>query len=343
MADRRDQSERDPVVHPRRRRHTDTGRAISDFRINDETLEEFAASHESTALVVVHDGEILLEKYFQGNDRESLQSGISCTKSVVSLLVGIAIDEGLIGSVDDPIADYVKGLNPEFDNVTVRQLLTMTSGISDTDEKLFGVVPAPWSDEVRGYYDPDLRRLAKSFSLDHPPGERFEYHDFNPILIGMMLENVTGQSLTEYLSSKIWQPAGMQFPARWSIDSRRHGFEKPESGLHARAIDFARLGAVLADPQQTIVSRDWVLQSVLDRHAGQLVQERFAPNADRAESRGAHELAEHIARCGTDSTGGASNGLADMTFMPTGTLASSFTSAPRPGWSSSATAPVTAA
>ncbi|NNE62147.1 MAG: serine hydrolase [Woeseia sp.] len=267
---------------------------IFDFRIRDETLVEFAASHESTALIIIYDNEVLLEEYFQGNQRDSLQSGISCTKSVVSLLVGIAIDEGLIGSIDDSISEYVDGLRPEFSEVTIRQLLTMTSGIGDTDEKLFDVVPAPWSDEVSGYYDPNLRQLAKSFSLDHKPGERFEYHDFNPILIGMLLENATGKSLSDYLGEKIWQPAGMQFPAKWSLDSRRHGFEMPATGLHGRAIDFARLGAKLIDQNQTIVSRAWLQQSVLDQHAGQLVKESYAASADRADSKGAKELADHV-------------------------------------------------
>jgi CubicO group peptidase (beta-lactamase class C family) len=269
-------------------------KVVSDFRIKDESLEEFMASHDSTALIIIHDNKIVLEKYFQGNRRDSLQSGVSCTKSVMSLLVGIAIDEGLINSVDDSIADYVDGLHPDFDNVTIRHLLTMTSGISDTDEKLFGVVPAPWSDEVKGYYDPNFRRLVKSFVLDHPPGERFEYHDFNPILIGMLLEKVTGKSMTDYLTEKIWQPAGMQFPARWSLDSRRHGFEQPATGLHATAIDFARLGALLIDPQQTIVSRKWLRQSVLDQDASQLVKELYAAKADRAQGQGADELADHI-------------------------------------------------
>ncbi len=170
----------------------------------------------------------------------------------------------------------------------------MTSGISDTDEKLFGAVPAPWSDQVAGYYDPDLRRLAGTFRLDNAPGEYFEYHDFNPILIGLLLENVTGTSMSEYLSDKIWQPAGMQFPARWSIDSRRNGFEKPESGLHATAIDFARLGALLINPRQSVVSREWVQQSVRDQHAGQLVESRYAASADRVSNRGDQDLAEHI-------------------------------------------------
>lgn len=271
-----------------------TRQAISDFRVGQETLVEFAASHESTALIVWHDGAIVVEEYFQGYERDSLQSSFSCTKSVVSLLVGCALEEGLIDSVDDPITKYVEHLRPEFQEVSIRHLLTMTAGFSDNNEEFFGVVPAPWSDKVKSYYDPNCRRLARSFELDHAPGEQFEYHDFSPILIGMMLENVTGDTLSKYLSEKIWRPAGIQHAARWSLDSRRHGFEKPEVGLHARAIDFTRLAAMLVDPQQTVVSPEWLQQSILDEKAGELVKDWFAASAERARQRGDQDLAEHI-------------------------------------------------
>ena len=276
--------ENDPVVE-----------AVSQFKVNGESLEEFAESHESTALVVVQDGRLLVESYFGGCQRESLQPSFSCTKSIVSLLVGIAIEEGLIGSVEDPITTYVEGLHSDFDNVTIRHLMTMTSGISDTGEKLFGAIPAPWSDEVKAYYDPNCRKLARSFKLEHAPGERFEYHDFNPILVGMMLENATNATMSDYLSKKIWRPSGMSFGARWSIDSRWHGFEKPEAGLNAPAIDLARLGATLVDPQQKIVPHDWLAKSVRDPETAKLIEHKFAASAERARQRGQAELAEHIA------------------------------------------------
>ena len=83
----------------------------------DQTITEFAGQHDSTALIVAQGNSILLEEYFQGNQRDSLQLSFSATKSVVSLLVGIAIDEGLIDSVDDPISKYVDGLKPEMSRV----------------------------------------------------------------------------------------------------------------------------------------------------------------------------------------------------------------------------------
>ncbi len=267
---------------------------VSKFRIENESFEEFAESHESTALIVVHDGSVLVEKYFRGHQRETLQSSVSCTKSIISLLVGIAISEGRIGSVDDPITKYVTGLNDEFENVSIRHLMTMTSGISDTDEKFFDAVPKPWSDEVCGYYDPNLRQLSRSFQLDHMPGEHFEYHDFNPVLIGMLLENATGQNISQYLSEKIWKPGGMGFPAKWSMDSYRNQFELPAAGLHGTAIDFARLGAMIINSKQKVIPESWIKNSVQDQVASELLQKNLTRSAQIAEDKGAQELARHI-------------------------------------------------
>lgn len=267
---------------------------ISEFRVNGQSIEEFASSHQSTALIIIQNNEVLLEEYFQGSHRAKLQSSVSCTKSVISLMVGIAIEEGLIQSVDDSITDYVDGLPEPFAAVTIRHLLTMTAGFSDSNAELFGAIPAPWSDRVCGYYDPNLRGLAKNFTLANSPGARFEYHDYSPILIGMLLENVTGQNLSSYFEEKIWKPGGMEFPARWSLDSRRHQFELPAVGLHATAIDFARLGAILIDDSQTIVSTSWLQQSKLDENAGSLLAKKYAPVAERVADNGAEDLAEHI-------------------------------------------------
>ena len=153
-----------------------SSRAIADFRVDGQTITEFAGQHDSTALIIAQDNSILLEEYFQGNRRDSLQLSFSVTKSVTSILVGIAIDEGLIDSLDDPIANYVDGLKPEMNRVSIRHLMRMTSGINDTNEKLFDAVPAPWSDRVKSYYAPNLRKLATTFTITNEPGETFEYH-----------------------------------------------------------------------------------------------------------------------------------------------------------------------
>jgi CubicO group peptidase (beta-lactamase class C family) len=102
---------------------------------------------------------------------------------------------------------------------------------------------APWEDEPHVYYALDLRRLALSARKSEASGTCFRYNNYNLVLLGMVLEHVTGGTVSAYLQEKLWQPLGMEFPASWSLDSQRHGMEKMESGLNARAIDFAKFGS----------------------------------------------------------------------------------------------------
>jgi len=99
----------------------------------------------------------------------------------------------------------------------------------------------------------------------YPPGERFHYNNFDPPLLGLVLERTTGVSIPEYLSRKVWQPLGMEAPASWTVDSDTHAFAKMESGINARAIDFAKLGRLMLRggdwDGRRVVSEAWVRQS----------------------------------------------------------------------------------
>ncbi len=123
-----------------------------------EPLEKFLADTGTTAFLVIRDDALLYEGYFNGYDRESTQTSFSVAKSFVSALVGIAIEDGYIQSVDDPITKYVPGLKrPGMDKITVRHLLTMSSGLKYSGE---GGGGGPFSDDAKTYYDPSLRELA---------------------------------------------------------------------------------------------------------------------------------------------------------------------------------------
>ena len=104
----------------------------------------------------------------------------------------------------------------------------------------------PWSDDTESYYAPDLRKLALTHSeIVGPPGDHWHYNNFNPpLLMGMILERATSQQVAEFLESRLWQPLGAEADASWSLDSEASGFEKMESGINARAIDFAKLGSL---------------------------------------------------------------------------------------------------
>lgn len=222
-------------------------------------FDQFLAGNQTTAFIVIQDDAILYEKYFNGYTREDIMTSFSMAKSFVSALVGIAIDEGLIGSVDDPMTWYLPELRGRgFDQISIRQLLNMSSGIHYREY--------PFGDDAKTYYFPDLRYIAQQIRPGQAPaGSAFHYNNYHPLLLGMILERATRQPVANYLEEKIWKPLGMEFPASWSLDSERSGFEKMESGINARAIDYAKFGRLFLkqgnlDGQQ-IVSQGWVAES----------------------------------------------------------------------------------
>ena len=144
----------------------------------------------------------------------------------------VPVAQGRIGSIDDPVTRYLPELarrDPRFGRITLRHLLTMSSGLADLDP----------------YYDLDLRTVAlRDTRIAGPAGRRFHYNNINPILLGMVLERTTGESVSTYLAKQLWGPLGMEADGSWSLDSRRSGLELLQAGLNGRAIDFAKLGAL---------------------------------------------------------------------------------------------------
>ena len=224
-------------------------------------LDEFLRETDTLALVVVHEARVVRERYFDGATRESLQTSFSVAKSFVSTLVGIAIDEGLIGSVDDSVTKYLPELatrDPRFRQITLRHLLTMSSGLRWEE----GGFPS-LGDDTYTYYGVDLRDLALSRTrIVSPPGVAWQYNDYNPLLLGLVLERATGTSVSDFMATRLWQPLGAEAAATWSLDSERSGFEKLESGVNARPVDYARFGLLFLHKGEwngrRIVSKDWV-------------------------------------------------------------------------------------
>ena len=229
---------------------------------NDGTeLDEFLRETDTLAFVVVHEDRIVRERYFNGATRESLQTSFSVAKSFVSTLVGIAIDEGLIGGVDDRLTEYVPELaarDPRFRTITLRDLLTMSSGIRYQE----GGFPS-LGDDTYTYYGVDLRDIALNrVRVEGPPGIAWEYNNYHPLLLGLVLERTTGSSVSDFMATKLWQPLGAEADATWNLDSERSGFEKLESGLNARSVDYARFGLLFLHHGEwngkRILSEEWV-------------------------------------------------------------------------------------
>jgi len=225
-------------------------------------FDDFLRANDTGAFLVVHGDQLVYERYFEDSDRRTLQTSFSTAKSFVSTLVGIAIEEGSIRSIEDPVTDYLPELavrDPRFDRITLRDLLTMSSGIRYWDTDL----PWPWADDTYTYYGIDLREIGLNRTeVERPPGQEWHYNNYNPLLLGLVLERATGMSVSEYMTKKLWQPLGAEHDATWNLDSESSGFEKMESGLNATAADYARFGQLFLHGGEwngtRIVPEDWV-------------------------------------------------------------------------------------
>lgn len=228
-----------------------------------DDLDEFLEGTQTQAFIVIQNDAILYEKYFNGASRDSIVTSFSVAKAWNSALIGAAIDDGYIQSVDDPITDYLPELaerDPAFSDITIYDLLRMSSGIEY--DGLGGLD----GDDSKTYYYPDLRKLAlEETNVIDRPGSYFLYNNFHPLLLGMILERATDMSVADYLEAKIWQPIGMEFDGSWSLDSETSGFEKMESGINGRAIDFAKFGRLFLNNGNwdgtQVLPADWVAQS----------------------------------------------------------------------------------
>ena len=230
------------------------------------SFDRYLEASGTTAFLVVHDDKLLYERYFNGYDQRSVNTSFSMAKSFASALVGLAIDEGYIKSVDEPITNYLPELlkkDKRFKSITIRHLLTMSSGIKYEEGATL-----PWSeaaDDTKTYYSTDLRELALNCQIEGTPGQYFEYNNYNPLLVGMILERATGTHVSRYLQEKLWKPMGMEADGSWSLDSKDDGFEKMESGVNARARVFARFGMLFAKEGnwrgKQLISRVWVEES----------------------------------------------------------------------------------
>ena len=233
-----------------------------DIDVVDIPFDEYLAYTNTTAFIVLHDDQLLYEKYFNGADRESIQTSFSVAKSFTSTLVGIAIEEGFIGGLEDPITDYLQELSnsdQRFEEITIQHLITMTSGLRwerSTDLT---------SDDFISYYSPDLRRTALGVEIETQPGIEFLYNDYNPLLLGMILERTTGMTVSKYMETRLWQPMGAEGDGSWSLDSEQSGFEKMFVGVNGRAIDLVKLGWLFLNDGKNddtqVVPASWVKEA----------------------------------------------------------------------------------
>jgi len=243
----------------------------------DTILDEFS---ETTAFLVIKEDAIVFENYYEGYKRDSISNIFSVSKSVTSLLVGIAVEEGKIKSVHDPVTSYIPELNdadPLFKKLTVEHLLNMRSGL-EFDETYSN----PFDEVSRLYYGKKQLKQISNMEFNYEPGTHHEYQSVCTTLLGIVVERVTGMQLGKYLEAKLWIPLEMENPATWSYDDEKNKNTKAFCCLNTTAIDLAKIARLMihkgAYKGKQIVSKAWIEKLVTPNTANDCYQYQWYSN-----------------------------------------------------------------
>lgn len=192
----------------------------------------------TVAFLIIKNDSIWYESYAEGYSATSKTNSFSMAKSVTSALLGKAIRDGYIKSLEQPVADFF----PQFDKrLTVGDLSSMASGLNWQEDYY-----NPFGMTAQSYLDENIRKIILDLKVVEQPGEKFKYLSGNTELLGMVIEEATQKSLSNYLSESFWQPLGMHEDALWQLDSEKNGMEKAFCCLASNARDFAKFGRLYA-------------------------------------------------------------------------------------------------
>jgi CubicO group peptidase (beta-lactamase class C family) len=246
-------------------RGLDRGRALGAFEPGGpraDYFERFITVQRVRGVLVLQDGKIRLERYVSPHSPATRWNSFSVAKSITATLVGAAIKDGYIQSLDHPVTRYIKTLHGSaYDDVTVRQLLTMTSGVKWNEDytdvnsdvaRMYAQPPDPGFDMTVSY----VRKLPR----EAPPGTKWVYKTSETNLVGVLVAEATGKHLADYLSEKIWRAYGMERDAEWMIDDVGH--EQGGCCLAVTLRDYGRFGQFILDDArvggQPIVPENWL-------------------------------------------------------------------------------------
>lgn len=235
------------------------------------------AFHEygTVAFVVIKDGKLLFEEYWEDYSPQSLSNSFSMAKSIVSLAIGCAMDDGLIQNVDQPVSDFY----PEYPGyngktLTLRHLLTMSAGV-DFQE----AYTSPFSPTTQLYYGNNLQKVTFGMKEIEEPGVHFVYQSGVTQLLTFIVEKATGESISNYVSRKLWTQMNAEEDALWSLD-KAGGIEKAYCCFNSNARDFARFGQLMLNHGnwlgKQLVSESYMLEaltpdtSLLNKETGEM-------------------------------------------------------------------------
>ena len=225
---------------------------------------------DNQAVLIIHNDSIVYEKYWGDYSADHMATIFSITKSITSLLCGIAIDDGYIHSVDDPVTDYLPELkkeDPMWQELTIRHLLDMRSGLDFDDVYEFTSLKdlKMLNAMAKLNYGHNIRKQLKGLKFRCKPGTQYRYESMTPAILGMVIERASGKSYAEYLSEKVWQPLGMNSAALVIIDSKKHDMAHTFGGVTMNIMDLAKIGRLYLNKGmwdgERIVSEDWIVSS----------------------------------------------------------------------------------
>ncbi len=245
-------------------------------RFNNKPLDDLLRENETVAFLIIKNDTLIYEKYFEDHSDSSISLSFSMVKSFLSILIGCAIDDGRIKSVDQPVTDYVPELKKNgYEKVKIKHLLQMTSGMDyNESDNPFGL-------HAHMYYCSNLEEKLIELQLNEEPGKRFIYKSGENQLLGLILSRVLKpKTITTYMQEKLWEPLGMEYNGLFSIDREDEGLEKTFCCISAAAIDYAKLGRLYLNKGnwngQQIVSRSWVVESTkIDTSEGSSINYKY--------------------------------------------------------------------
>jgi len=204
-----------------------------------DTLRKELEDFQSIGFVIIKDNKLLYEEYWDHYSNESLTNSFSMAKSVTTLLLGKALEQGYIKSLDQPITDFISEFQHDSlaKHCRIRDLSTMTSGFDWTEEYYSPINPT-----TEAYFGKDIQKMLLKRKFSQKPGGKFKYSSADTQLLAIVLKRATGKNLADYLSESFWKPMGMEHNALWSVSG---GIEKSFCCIHSNARDFARLGQLL--------------------------------------------------------------------------------------------------
>lgn len=234
------------------------------YRGEQRETQEFLARTDTGAVLVIHDGTIQFEQYWRSGGQTQTWLSMSVAKSFISALVGIAVEQGHIRSISDPVTDYAPELaGSAYNNVRIKDILQMSSGASwnedygdpESDINRFGQVFA-----LGG----SMNKFAATLTNEMEPGTYNRYNSTDTQVLGMLLTKATGRSVTDYMIENLWQPMGAETTGYWLTDLEN--MEMAFGGLNITARDYAKLGEIYrlggSLNGRQIVPADWVAASI---------------------------------------------------------------------------------